>query len=107
MARYLITEKAGRFVAGHRNTGVGTVLDLLPLAAEYELRLGTLVPADLPPLQVEALETETAPGPEPAAEAPEAPANGPVSTPLAAPQPEEDGGAVEPPSAGGKRKRRR
>jgi hypothetical protein len=106
MARYLITEKAGRFVAGHRNTGVGTVLDLLPLAAEYELRLGTLVPADLPPLQVEALETEPAPGPEPAPES-EAPANDDVSAPEAAPQPAEDGGAVEPPSAGGKRKRRR
>lgn len=42
MAKYLITEKAGRFVAGHRNTGVGTVLELPPLAAEYELTLGTL-----------------------------------------------------------------
>lgn len=45
MAKYLITEKAGRFVAGHRNTGVGTVLELPPLAAEYELTLGTLRPA--------------------------------------------------------------
>lgn len=45
MAKYLITEKAGRFVAGHRNTGVGTVLELLPHAAEYELTLGTLVAA--------------------------------------------------------------
>jgi hypothetical protein len=107
MVRYLITEKAGRFVAGHRNTGVGTVLELLPLAAEYELRLGTLVPADLPPLQVEALETESAPGPEPVPGAPEAPPNDDVSAPEAAPQPAEDGGAVEPPSAGGKRKRRR
>jgi hypothetical protein len=107
MARYLITEKAGRFVAGHRNTGVGTVLDLLPLAAEYELRLGTLVPADLPPLQVEALETETAPGPEPAAEASEAPANDLVSAPPATPQLEEDGGAAGPPSTVVKRKRRR
>ena len=69
MARYLITEKAGRFVAGHRNTGVGTVLDLLPLAAEYELRLGTLVPADPPTMQVEAAvetagETEVLPDPD-------------------------------------------
>ncbi len=56
MARYLITERAGRFVAGHRNTGVGTVLDLLPFAAEYELRLGTLVPVDLQPMQIEASE---------------------------------------------------
>jgi hypothetical protein len=107
MARYLITEKAGRFVAGHRNTGVGTLLDLLPLAAEYELRLGTLVPADLPPLQVEVLETEPAPGPEPAPEVPEAPVNDDVSAPEAAPQPTEDGGAVEPSSVGAKRKRRR
>jgi hypothetical protein len=45
MAKYLITEKAGTFVAGHRNTGVGTVLELPPLAAEYELTLGTLRPA--------------------------------------------------------------
>lgn len=45
MAKYLITEKAGRFVAGHRNTGVGTVLELPPVAAEYELTLGTLRPA--------------------------------------------------------------
>jgi hypothetical protein len=104
MARYLITEKAGRFVAGHRNTGVGTVLDLLPLAAEYEPRLGTLVPADLPPLQVEALETESAPGPVPA---PEAPTDDPVSAPEAASQPEEDGGAVDSSGAGAKRKRRR
>ena len=36
MARYLITERAGRFVAGHRNTGVGTALDLPPIAAEHE-----------------------------------------------------------------------
>ena len=63
MPRYLITEKAGRFVAGHRNTGVGTALDLPPIAAEHELRLGTLVPADLLPLQVEAAD-ETAREPE-------------------------------------------
>jgi len=86
MAKYLITEKAGRFVAGHRNTGVGTVLDLLPLAAEYELRLGTLVPADLPPMQVEA----------PVATA---------STPEVLPEPEEP--VEAPAAAAGKRKRRR
>ena len=28
MSRYAITERAGSFVAAHRNTGVGTVLDL-------------------------------------------------------------------------------
>jgi hypothetical protein len=82
MARYLITERAGRFVAGHRNTGVGTALDLPPIAAEHELRLGTLVPADLPPLHVEASElpdktseapdTEPEPEPDPEPEAPSA-----------------------------------
>lgn len=95
MAKYLITEKAGRFVAGHRNTGVGTVLDLLPFAAEYELRLGTLVPVDLPPMQVEAAveaysEPEVLLGPE---------------TQEAGPEPEEP---VEAPAAAEpKRKRRR
>lgn len=97
MAKYLITEKAGRFVAGHRNTGVGTALDLLPFAAEYELRLGTLVPVDLPPLQVEAAvetysEPEVLPGPE-------------TQEPEPEPEPEEP--AEAPAAAAGKRKRRR
>ena len=43
MPRYAITEKAGRFVAAHRNTGVGMVLELAEKQAEHELRLGTLV----------------------------------------------------------------
>jgi hypothetical protein len=43
MPRYAITERAGPFVAGHRNTGVGTVLHLTERQAEHELRLGTLV----------------------------------------------------------------
>ena len=43
MPRYAISERAGPFVAGHRNTGVGTVLDLTERQAEHELRLGTLV----------------------------------------------------------------
>lgn len=43
MPRYAITEKAGPFVAAHRNTGVGTLLDLTEHQAEHELRLGTLV----------------------------------------------------------------
>ncbi len=43
MPRYAITEKAGRFVAAHRNTGVGTILDLTERQAEHELRLGTLI----------------------------------------------------------------
>jgi hypothetical protein len=48
MPRYAITEKAGRFVAGTNNTGVGTVLTLTEKQAEHELRLGTLVPVDMP-----------------------------------------------------------
>ena len=43
MPRYAITERADPFVAAHRNTGVGTVLDLTERQAEHELRLGTLV----------------------------------------------------------------
>ena len=43
MPRYAITERAGPFVAGIRNTGVGTVLELTERQAEHELRLGTLV----------------------------------------------------------------
>jgi hypothetical protein len=43
MPRYAITERAGSFVAAHRNAGVGTVLDLTERQAEHELRLGTLV----------------------------------------------------------------
>ncbi len=46
MPRYAITEKAGRFVAAHRNTGVGTVLELTEKQAEHELRLGSLIPLD-------------------------------------------------------------
>ena len=34
MPRYAITERAGPFVAAHRNTGVGTVLDLTERQAE-------------------------------------------------------------------------
>ena len=49
MPRYAITEKAGRFVAAHRNTGVGMVLELTEKQAEHELRLGTLVALDASP----------------------------------------------------------
>lgn len=42
MPRYAITERAGRFVAGQTNTGVGTVLTLTEKQAEHEVRLGTL-----------------------------------------------------------------
>lgn len=48
MNRYAITEKAGRFVAGQTNIGVGTVLTLTEKQAEHELRLGTLRPLDMP-----------------------------------------------------------
>ena len=48
MPRYAITERAGRFVAGHTNTGVGTVLTLSEKQAEHEIRLGTLVSLDMP-----------------------------------------------------------
>jgi hypothetical protein len=46
MPRYAITEKAGRFVAGQTNTGVGAVLTLTEKQAEHELRLGTLQALD-------------------------------------------------------------
>ena len=49
MPRYVITEKAGRFVAGHTNTGTGTILSLTKKAADHELRLGTLLPVDEAP----------------------------------------------------------
>jgi hypothetical protein len=80
MPRYIITERAGRFVAGHTNTGVGTVLELTDRAAAHELRLGTLVapagaqvadqPAELetiaePVVVQQPIEPETAPAPKP------------------------------------------
>ena len=43
MPNYIITVKAGPYVAGQRNTGVGTMLKLSERAAEHELRLGTLI----------------------------------------------------------------
>lgn len=46
MKQYIVTEKAGRFVAGRNNVGVGTVLELTPREAEYELTLGTLRAVD-------------------------------------------------------------
>lgn len=68
MPRYAITEKAGRFVAGQNNTGVGTVLSLTEKQAEHELRLGTLVPVDLPLVEIAAQES-----PRKAEDAPKAP----------------------------------
>lgn len=52
MPRYAITERAGHFVATHRNTGVGTILHLSERQAEHELRLGTLTALDKAPLPV-------------------------------------------------------
>ena len=37
MPRYAITERAGPFVAAHRNTGVGTVLELTERQALSDL----------------------------------------------------------------------
>lgn len=42
MPKYLITSKAGRTVAGHRNSGVGTELDLTEDAAASALERGEL-----------------------------------------------------------------
>lgn len=75
MPRYAITERAGRFVAGHTNTGVGTVLTLTGKQAEHEVRLGTLVSVDLPKPETvtgakEAPKARTQPGTRKAAAAP-------------------------------------
>lgn len=75
MPRYAITERAGPFVAGIRNTGVGTVLELTERQAEHELRLGSLVA--LPVLTGEPEVTPSVPAPsgsgEPASPDAEAP----------------------------------
>jgi hypothetical protein len=42
-AYFRITEKAGRFVAGRNNTGVGTPLLLSRREAQHDVRLGALV----------------------------------------------------------------
>jgi len=68
MPKYIITERAGRFVAATTNTGIGTMLELTERAAAHELRLGTLIPASGPSTAA----TPAAPAVEPAA-APEAP----------------------------------
>ena len=75
MPRYAITEKAGRFVAAHRNTGVGMILELTAKQAEHELRLGSLVALDASPrptepaaaMQPEIAQPEEQPPPEDAA----------------------------------------
>ena len=64
MNRYAITEKAGRFVAGQTNTGVGTVLTLTDKQAEHELRLGTLRMLDAPETLRPAREKKPVPKPD-------------------------------------------
>jgi hypothetical protein len=103
MPKYRITEKAGRFVAGHRNTGVGTVLDIPGVAADYELKLGTLVPHDLVPPAIEATAEDPglqSPEPELPDAGPELPDSDEGLTDSAAPE-------AEPLAAAVKRKRRR
>ena len=65
MPRYAITDRAGRFVAGQTNTGVGSVLELTAKQAEHELRLGSLRALDLEPPKPEA-EPAATPAPKPA-----------------------------------------
>jgi len=67
MPRFAITDKAGRFVAAHRNIGVGMVLELTEKQAEHELRLGSLVALDTSPGP-----SVLQPGIEPAEPSPEA-----------------------------------
>ncbi len=66
MPRYAITEIAGPFVAGFRNAGVGTVLELSERQAAHELRLGTLIDLSVPPAVAGQFPQETgSPLPEP------------------------------------------
>jgi len=66
MPRYAITERAGPFVAGFRNSGVGTVLELSERQAAHELRLGTLIDLSVTPAVAGPLPQETGnPPPEP------------------------------------------
>ena len=59
MPRYAITERAGPFVSGFRNPGVGTVFELSERQAAHELRLGTLVDLAIPPAAAGPLQQET------------------------------------------------
>ena len=66
MPRYAITERAGPFVAGYRNPGVGTVLELSDRQAAHELRLGTLIDLTIPSALSGAQQQEAgSPVPEP------------------------------------------
>ena len=49
MAKYVTTRKAGKYVAGQKNEGPGTPLELSGKQAEYEVALGTIVPAPVEP----------------------------------------------------------
>lgn len=49
MPLYVITARAGKYVGGRPNTGVGTVLELTASEAQYEVTLGTLRPMSLAP----------------------------------------------------------
>ena len=64
MPKYKVTEAAGSWVAGTRNNGVGSELDLTAAQAAHELRLGTIVKVG---------QRKAAPAPAPQAKAPEAP----------------------------------
>lgn len=44
--KYVVTAKAGRHVAGHRNPGVGNTLMLTERQAKYEVSNGSLVLAE-------------------------------------------------------------
>lgn len=46
MPRFAITEAAGRIVAGHTNTGVGSVLSITDTQASDALKSGQLVALD-------------------------------------------------------------
>jgi len=46
MKTYLVTDKAGLFVAGRRSPGAGKTLMLKDSAAEHPKRLGHVVEAD-------------------------------------------------------------
>lgn len=61
MPRYAITEKAGRFIAGQTNTGVGSVLTLTEKQAEHEVRLGSLRALDLPVSKAGDVDTQNTP----------------------------------------------
>ncbi len=53
MPEYQITDKAGPYVAGRRNTGTGTKMFLTPREAEHDLRTGALIkaaPTEVPPV---------------------------------------------------------